>query len=225
MIFVFFLSLMAYLDREAQRGVPERGHRRISFSCHVTDMNFCLREVYRGCQRASYCRIPLTPERRCPKDIDVTMSSPSPSHNPFASDSYEPWDPFEDVPSQQQTQASKLQLCQYAEWDSERSYDEDPPHYIHYSIEWKVTVNNRAIMPKDTEQDIVLAPADYFLKPKVQSFLRKKNEPLRSEDTTVVISVTTRSEQNLTKRFDDTSIEWAVIESQLVALERTVSRM
>jgi hypothetical protein len=84
----------------------------------------------------------------------------------------------------------------------------------------KVTVNNRAIMPKDTEQDIILAPADYwehFLQPKLENFLRKKNRPLRSEATTVTVSVTARSERNLSKRFDDTSIEWAVIESQLVA--------
>jgi hypothetical protein len=32
-----------------------------------------------------------------------------------------------------------------------------------------------------------------------------------------VVSVTERKEQDLTKRFDDTSIDWAVIESQLVA--------
>ena len=73
------------------------------------------------------------------------MSSPSPSH-----DSYEPWDPFEDVSSQQQTQASKLSFCQYSDWDSERTYDEDPPRYIRYAIEWKVTVNKRMIS-KDTE--------------------------------------------------------------------------
>jgi hypothetical protein len=71
-------------------------------------------------------------------------------------------------------------------------------------------------MPKDTEQDIALAPADYwehFLKPKLENFLRKKNRPLGSEDTTVMVSVTARLERNLTKRFNDTSIEWAVIES------------
>jgi hypothetical protein len=39
------------------------------------------------------------------------------------------------------------------------------------------------------------------------------------EDTTVVVSVTERSERDLTKRFDDTSIDWAVIERQLVAKE------
>jgi hypothetical protein len=74
------------------------------------------------------------------------MSSPNPSL-----DSYEPWDPY-DNPSQQQTQTNDLKLCQFPDWDSERTYDES---YIRYSIEWKVTVNNRAIMPKDTEQDIV----------------------------------------------------------------------
>lgn len=28
------------------------------------------------------------------------------------------------------------------------------PNYIHYSLGWKVTVNNRQIMSKDVEQDI-----------------------------------------------------------------------
>jgi hypothetical protein len=42
----------------------------------------------------------------------------------------------------------------------ERTYDEDPPRYIHYTIEWRVTVNNRA-MSKDTEQDVIVAPASY----------------------------------------------------------------
>jgi len=85
------------------------------------------------------------------KGIDVTMSSPVPSDDLFVSDSYEQhWDPYDDA-SQQQTQANKLEFCQFLDWDSERIYDEDPPSHIHYSIEWKVTVNNRAIMPKDTE--------------------------------------------------------------------------
>jgi hypothetical protein len=91
------------------------------------------------------------------KKHGVTMSSPVPSDD---TDSYEPWDPFE-FSSQQNTQASKLELCQYANWSPKKTYDEDPLSYIHYSIEWKITVNNRAIMPKDTEQDLVLEPAAY----------------------------------------------------------------
>ena len=45
--------------------------------------------------------------------------------------------------------------------------------------------------------------------------LRKKR-PLSSEYTTVVVSATKHSER-LMKRFDDTSIEWAVIQKQLLA--------
>lgn len=54
-------------------------------------------------------------------------------------------------------------MRQLTDWDDERTYDEDPRSYtdIHYTIEWKVTVNNRA-MPKDTEQDVVLARAPYW---------------------------------------------------------------
>jgi hypothetical protein len=128
------------------------------------------------------------------------MSSPNPSLNDF--DSYEPWDPYDD-PSQQQTQTNDLN-------DS----------YIHYSIEWKTTLNNRAIMRPDMEQDIVLAPAVYrehFFNPKLDDFRRKKNRSVRSEDTNIVVSVTQRKERDLQKRFDDTSIDWAVIENQLVA--------
>lgn len=129
------------------------------------------------------------------------------------------WDPF-DNSSQQQTQADKLTFCQLADWDSDRTYDEDPPSYIYYSVEWKVTVNNRAIMPKDTEQYVVLPLVDcwnHILKPNLDDFLYKTNRSLASEYTTVVVSVTERSERDLTKRFDKTSIDWAVIERQLVA--------
>src|SRR5450432_570713 len=142
------------------------------------------------------------------------MSSPDPSL-----DSYEPWDPY-DNPSQQQTQTNDLKLCQFPDWDSVRAYDDDPPIYIHYSIEWKVTLNNRAVMGPDTVQDTVLAPAaywQYFLYPKLDDFWRRKNKSVRSEDTNVVVSVIQRKEHDLTKRFADTSIDWAVVENQLIA--------
>ena len=85
----------------------------------------------------------------------------------------------------------------------------DPSHdlfafdsYIHYSIEWKVTVNNKAIMPNDTEQDVILAPTAYwqhFLQPKLENLLHKKNRPVRSENANIVVSVTERSGRDLTK--------------------------
>ncbi|PMD50340.1 uncharacterized protein K444DRAFT_575819, partial [Hyaloscypha bicolor E] len=45
----------------------------------------------------------------------------------------------------------------------------------------------------------------------------KKDKPVRSEDTNVVVSVTQRKQDGLIRRFPNTSINWAVIEKQLVA--------
>jgi hypothetical protein len=145
------------------------------------------------------------------------MSSPDPSLDPF--DSYEHWNPYDDL-SQQQTQTNNLKFCQFSDWDSEGTYDDDPPIYIHYSIEYKITLNNRAIMGPDTVQDIVLAPAAYwehFLQPKLDDFWRSKKRSVRSEDTNIVVSVTQRKEPPLTKRFADTSIDLAVVENQLAS--------
>jgi hypothetical protein len=138
------------------------------------------------------------------------MSSPTPSHDSFASDLYDQWDPFDDS-SQRQTQTyeetNELKFCQLSDWDSERTYDDS---YIHYSIEWKVTVNNRAIMPKDSLQDIVLAPAnswEHILETKLEDSVRKQNRSLKSNFTSVVVSVTQRKEPDFTKVFPNTNID------------------
>jgi hypothetical protein len=69
------------------------------------------------------------------------MDSPVPSFD-------SQWDLFEDA-SQQYTQGDNLSFCGLNDWD------------IQYLVDWKVTVKNRAIMPKVTEPEQVLAPADY----------------------------------------------------------------
>ena len=129
-----------------------------------------------------------------------------------------------DSPRHQSPQSQlpqKLVFCQLTDWDEDKAYDEDPPSCVHYSIEWKVTVNNR-VVSKDTEPDVVLAPGPYWrliLQPKLERLLGKKlarNRPVKSEDTSVVASVTERSQRDLTKRFDDTDINWAIIEKQLL---------
>jgi hypothetical protein len=70
---------------------------------------------------------------------------------------------MEQAVDEEASSPDKLKMLQLADWDKEQAYDGDPPSCIHYSIEWKVTVNNR-VVSKDTEQDVVLAPASYWRK-------------------------------------------------------------
>lgn len=112
--------------------------------------------------------------------------------------------------SQQQanSQPARLELLNIDEWDEEKTYDEDLPSCIHYPIEWKVTLHNK-IVSRDTEQNIVLVPSVYrplFLQPKLEKLICRKvpsNKRVRPDDTNVVVSVTGRSERDLTKRFDE----------------------
>jgi hypothetical protein len=123
---------------------------------------------------------------------------------------------------QTQQEPDKLRFLQLDEWDEHNSYEEEVPTCIHYSIEWRVVVNNKEVS-KDTEQDLVLVPIAYWhmvLKPKLERLLRKKlaqNRHVRGDDTNVVVSVNHRSERDLIKRFDDIDIDWSIVEKQLIA--------
>lgn len=128
----------------------------------------------------------------------------------------------DDLPSHEPSlaEAGRLPLLDFAEWSEGNIYDEQPPSCIHYSIEWKVTLNNR-IVAKDTEQDLVLGPRAYwglFLNPKLIELIGKKfpRKRVKSDDTTIVVSVNQRSQRDLTRRFDQTDIDWSAIEKQLL---------
>jgi hypothetical protein len=115
----------------------------------------------------------------------------------------------------------KLPLLGLDDWQEGRSYDEQPPSCIHYSIEWKVALNKR-VVSNDTEQNLVLAPEAYwekYLKPKLERVLGQKfarNQRVRPDDTAITLSINDRSEHNLTKRFEKTNIDWSSVEDQLL---------
>ncbi|KAK4148823.1 hypothetical protein C8A00DRAFT_19406 [Chaetomidium leptoderma] len=118
-----------------------------------------------------------------------------------------------------------LPLLQLADWDPNLPYDESPPTCIHYSIEWKLLLKKGRLskLTNDTEQNLVLAPGafwDQTLKSKLQQLLTKKmprNKCYEPDETNVVVSVTDRSQRDLTKRFDELEIDWEVVEDQLMA--------
>ncbi|KAA8641539.1 uncharacterized protein ATNIH1004_011675 [Aspergillus tanneri] len=103
------------------------------------------------------------------------------------------------------------------------AYNEDAPKSTNYLIEWKVTLNNRPLA-KDTEQDLVFKPSSYWqqIKEKAERILQRKksrNQRVRPDDTTVVVAVNERSQRDLTKRFENTDIDWTAIEKQLLQWE------
>jgi hypothetical protein len=125
-------------------------------------------------------------------------------------------------PNVHQVEANRLCLLQLDDWDQEKDYSADPPECIRYTIVWKVKLNNRMIA-KDTEQDIVLAPAPYWstvLQPKLDTLLSKKTtnrKRIRPDDSNVVVSVNERSERDLIRRFDEVQVDWVVVEKQLLS--------
>ncbi|KUM55832.1 hypothetical protein ACN42_g11406 [Penicillium freii] len=133
----------------------------------------------------------------------------------------DPISPINPTSSQENaTQDKRLPLLQFGDWEEGRTYDEVPPAFIHYLIEWKITLNNRTVA-KDTEQDLVLAPRSYwrlFLQPKLKELLIRKypHRKLESDDTSVVVSAT--RQKGLTRRFDRTDVDWTSIEKQLFDL-------
>ncbi|CZS75053.1 unnamed protein product [Fusarium graminearum] len=117
-------------------------------------------------------------------------------------------------PSPSSHQRSRLPLLQLDDWDPDDTYDECPPS-VHYSIEWKLQLRKGRLskLTNDTEQNLVLAPGALWettLKDKVDRLLRQKTPQGKSylpEETIVIVSVTDRSERDLTKRFDEFDID------------------
>jgi hypothetical protein len=124
------------------------------------------------------------------------------------------------VPSfPQQDNPRLLQLC---EWEGDRPDDELPQRFIRYTVEWKVKVNNR-FRSEDTEQDVALIPSAYWfsvLRGKLEKVLQgrvSRNRRVRSDDTSVVVSVNDRKQRDLKKRYNSLDVDWAAVEKHLLA--------
>ena len=123
------------------------------------------------------------------------------------------------VPSQLQPETPRL--LQLFEWRDGMSSDEVPANCIQYTIEWKVTVNKK-VLSRDTEEDVALTPSAYWpviLKGKLEKLLEGKTPGkgrVKSDDTSIVVSVNNRSQRDLMKRFDHLDINWTAVEKQLL---------
>lgn len=96
-------------------------------------------------------------------------------------------------------------------------YKNYPPFCMHYIIEWKLTLNRR-IAAKQTEDDLIIAPSDFWqegLSSTITDIVKSSDKLYKADATIIVISVNNRSEQDITKRFTELEIDWPVVKRQL----------
>ncbi|CRG89883.1 Pc23g00830 [Talaromyces islandicus] len=128
---------------------------------------------------------------------------------------------FLGYPPEREPQSDQLRFIPPTLWDKDQTYDEQPPKYLHYLIEWKVTLNNRTIT-KVTEPDVVLAPGAYWQKVLAEKVERVENRRVftsrraRLEDITVMASVLRDRAQKLHQQSDGVDIDWEMTEKQLL---------
>ena len=117
-------------------------------------------------------------------------------------------------------QSSQLNFLPFAEWGKGDEYDEYPPHYVCYTIAWKLVLNRKTV-GKVTEDDLIVAPSEYWdgtLKANVEDMLqmkKKRSQRVRSEGTAVTVSVNDKSLKDFEKFYSSTNIDWKPVEKQL----------
>ncbi|KAK0612986.1 hypothetical protein B0T17DRAFT_542380 [Bombardia bombarda] len=71
---------------------------------------------------------------------------------------------------------------------------------MHYTMEWKLTLNRRAAAKKQTENDLVIAPGCFWrerLSSQTSDIVKATGKPCEPEATTIVVSV---NDRDITKR-------------------------
>lgn len=115
----------------------------------------------------------------------------------------------------------RLGFVPLGSWDERRLYDEQPPIYLHYLIEWKVNLTNRVIV-RVTEPDLVLAPSVYWertLRKKAENVKCRRafqNRRVRVDDSCIVASLNDRTQHDLHQQFEGTDIDWTATEKQIL---------
>ncbi|KAJ5917574.1 hypothetical protein N7466_011128 [Penicillium verhagenii] len=148
-------------------------------------------------------RLAICPHSRLPWSHTL-LSSPSPTR-----------DCTTDRP-----QSNQLNFLPFAEWEERDEYDEYSPHYVCYTIAWKLVLNRKTV-GKVTEDDLIVAPSDYWdgtLKANVEDILqmkKKRSQRVRSEGTAVTVSVNDKSLKDFEKFYSSTNIDWKPVEKQL----------
>ncbi|CAG8885997.1 unnamed protein product [Penicillium salamii] len=122
-------------------------------------------------------------------------------------------------PSLHQHPSDQQSFDPVAERADGSAWDEQSPDRIHYQIEWRVKLNNRVVV-KDTKQDLTQPPRSYWeqIKEDACNILRRKTargRRVRLDDTDMVLSV--NSQRDIDKHFEGTSVDWTVVEKQLLA--------
>jgi hypothetical protein len=116
-------------------------------------------------------------------------------------------------PSRLRPAGSALAFVPYANWKPDKSYDGEPT--IHYNLEWKLSVKNRA-QAGESELHVVIPPRKFWihvLQPKITKAC--VNKPWKEEKTKLVLSVTDRKTAKITKEFPKLDIDWSYVTSQL----------
>lgn len=120
----------------------------------------------------------------------------------------------------EQPQSDQLNFLPFAEWEKGGEYDEEPPKYVCYTIEWKVLLNRKAV-GRVTEENLVVAPSKYWeetLKADVEDMLqmkKKHHQRVRSEGTDITMKSNDRSQRKIEKFCNSTNIDWKPVEKQL----------
>ncbi|KAJ5149796.1 hypothetical protein N7448_001374 [Penicillium atrosanguineum] len=97
-----------------------------------------------------------------------------------------------------QPQSDQLNFLPFAEREEGGEYDEEPPRYVSYTIEWKLILNRKTV-GRVTEEDLVVAPSEYWeetLKAAVEDMLqmkKKRHQRVRSEGTAIMMKSSDRS--------------------------------